>query len=177
MPKAFQRNYGLRSVGSTRRDKLEDYLASQLGHHPMADSRVTERLARFQINDPRVDLSRARRTSHARYWYNLHIVIVNDGRHMESREDVLYEMQQMIINSARAKDHWLSRAAIVPDHVHLAVGCKLEEAPSDVALAYLNNLAYARGMTEVFRYGYYVGTFSEYDLRVIPRPDECSVSA
>ena len=96
---------------------------------------------------------------------------------MESREDVLYEMQQMIINSARAKDHWLSHAAIAPDHVHLAVGCKLEEAPCDVTLAYLNNRAYACGMTEVFHYGYYVGTFSEYDLRVIPRPDERSVSA
>ena len=174
-PNAFQRNYGLRSIGSTRREKLEAYLASQLAHHPMADSRVTERLARFQIHDPCVDLSKPRRTSHAQYWYNLHIVLVNDQRYMEIRESVLQEICQMIVASAQEKEHWLSRSAIIPDHIHLALGCKLEESPSEVALSYLNNLSFACGMKPVFRYGYYVGAFSEYDLGVIPRPEESVV--
>jgi hypothetical protein len=34
-PKAFQRNYSLRAVGSTKREKLDAYIASQLHHHPM----------------------------------------------------------------------------------------------------------------------------------------------
>src|SRR4029077_19121670 len=46
---------------------------------------------------------------------------------------------------------------------------KLDASPEEVALTYMNNLAYAQGMSEVFRYSYFVGTFGEYDLGVIPR--------
>ncbi len=67
MPNAFRRNYSLRSIGSTKRDKVEAYLASQLEHHTMADERVQERLAEYQISEPQVDLSRERQTSHAIY--------------------------------------------------------------------------------------------------------------
>lgn len=166
----FRRNYGLRSVGSTRRDRLEQYLATQVDHHPMADARVTERLKAYQIDRPEVSLSRPRRTSHAQYWYNLHIVLVSDGRYMELRDSVLRGLREMILRVVAAKEHWLSRAAILPDHVHMTVGCRLAESPEDVVLSYMNNLAYTCGMKAVFRFGYYVGTFSEYDLGVIPRP-------
>ncbi len=169
-PKAFRRNYGIRSIGSTRRTKLEQYLATQLDHHAMADLKVQSRLAKYQIHQPEVDLSQPRRTTHARYWYNLHIVIVNDSRYMEIRHEVLTALREMIVRASNVKGHWLSRAAIVPDHIHLTLGCRLEEAPEEVVLSYMNNLAYAYGMKRVFKYGYYVGTFSEYDLRMIPRP-------
>jgi hypothetical protein len=39
-PKAFRRNYGLRSVGSASREAVEKYVQGQADHHPMADSRV-----------------------------------------------------------------------------------------------------------------------------------------
>jgi REP element-mobilizing transposase RayT len=168
-PDAFRRNYALRSIGSTRREKLEQYLATQLDHHPMADARVQQRLHKFQIHRPEVDLSQPRRTTHAQYWYNLHVVMVNDGRHMEIRGDILQGIHDMLLKASTAKGHLLSRAAIVPDHVHLALGCNLKESPEEVVLAYLNNLAFVCGMKAVFRYSYYVGTFSEYDLGVIPR--------
>ena len=169
MPEAFRRNYSLRSIGSTRRDKLQEYLAIQLDHHPMADPRVMKRLEQLQIHCPAIDLSQPRRTAHAQYWYNLHIVVVNDARHMEIREDVLQAMHDMIIKVAQAKEHLLSRAAILPDHLHLLLGSDLKESPEDVVLAYMNNLAYAIGMKPIFKFGYYCGTFSEYDLGVIPR--------
>lgn len=63
-PNAFRRNYGLRSVGSTRREKLERYLQAQLEHHPMVDSRAQELLKKYQIHHPSVDLSVAQHTSH-----------------------------------------------------------------------------------------------------------------
>jgi REP element-mobilizing transposase RayT len=169
MPNAFRRNYSLRSIGSTRREKLEQYLATQLAHHRMADTRVDERLRQYQVCQPDVDLSRPRETSHARYWYNLHVVLVNDCRYMEIREGVLRAIRDMILAASAAKGHVLSRAAIVPDHIHMTLGCGLNESPEEVVLAYMNNLAYACGMTRLFRYSYYVGTFSEYDLGVIPR--------
>ena len=35
-------------------------------------------------------------------------------------------------------------------------------------LSYMNNLAHVCGLKKVFNYSYYVGTFSEYDIGVIP---------
>jgi hypothetical protein len=49
LSKPFRRNYSLRSIGSTRRERLEQYLANQLGHHRMAEPRVQQRLERYQI--------------------------------------------------------------------------------------------------------------------------------
>jgi REP element-mobilizing transposase RayT len=115
MPNAFRRNYSLRSIGSTKRDKVEAYLASQLEHHPMADERVQERLAEYQIHDPKVDLSDERQTSHAIYWYNLHLVFVMRDREMHLAHGELSAMREMIRGAAKSKGHLLSRAAILPD--------------------------------------------------------------
>jgi REP element-mobilizing transposase RayT len=171
MPDAFRRNYGLRSIGSTRRGKLEQYLSSQLEHHPIADERVAQRFIQYQIHHAGVDLSQARSSSHSLYWYNLHIVMVNDRRWREIRHDVLLRIRDMILNASCAKGHRLSRGAILPDHIHLTLSCALEESPQHVALGYMNNIAYANGMKPLFAFNYYVGTFSEYDLGVIPRGD------
>jgi hypothetical protein len=53
----------------------------------------------------------------------------------------------------------------------LALGCPLEVAPSEVALGFLNNLAYAHGMKAVFQFGAYAGTFGEYHQGAV-RSDE-----
>ena len=167
--KAFQRNYSLRSIGSANRETIDNYVRTQLEHHPCADARVTERLMDFQIFNPDVDLSQSSSTSHATYWFNLHLVIVNDGRFREIRSDRLKSLHDMILKVASCKGHLLSRAAILRDHLHLTMRCAIDESPQQVALAYLNNLAYSQGMTAIFRCGYFVGTFGEYDLGAIQR--------
>jgi hypothetical protein len=73
----------------------------------------------------------------------------------------------MILKASRAKGHRLCRAGILADHVHLLLGCNLTEAPQEVALGYLNNLAYAQQMRPVYQFGFYVGTVGEYDLGAI----------
>jgi len=168
MPRAFRRNYSIRSLGSTRGTKLDEYLASQLGHHPMADPAVQERFEKYQIYHPEVDLHNLRQTQHAVYSYNLHLVFVAEERWREIRHDVLCAIRDMAESASRSKQHLLRRAALLPDHVHLTLGCQLNEAPQDVALSYMNNLAYAQGMKAVYRFSYFVGTFGEYDLGVIP---------
>jgi REP element-mobilizing transposase RayT len=170
LPNAFRRNYSLRSIGSTRREKLERYLASQLDHHPMADPRVQAKLPKYQIHHPQIDLSQPQRTSHAIYWYNLHLVFVNEGRWREIDDKRLQSLHDTIEQMSKEKEHLLSRAAIVPDHLHLTLGCKLQESPQEVVFAYMNSLADACEVKPVFRFSYYSGTFSEYDLGVIPRP-------
>lgn len=166
-PKAFQRNYLLRSIGSTRGDKLDAYLASQPERHRMADPRVQTRLQRYQIHNPQVDLSAARFSEHAKYWYNLHVVFVNEDRLMEVRDEVLSSLREMVLKASTMKRHLLSRAAILPDHVHLTLGCSLGESPLEVGLSYMNNLAWACGMKRVFQRSLFLGTFGEYDLGAI----------
>jgi REP element-mobilizing transposase RayT len=162
-PKAFQRNYCIRSVGAATRSTVEDYVANQLGHHQMADPRVQERLARFQKTYPEVDLGKPSFSSHGEYWYALHVVFVNDDRWPEVREEVLGSLSDMIERAAAKHGHRLSRASLLADHLHLTVGCPIDQSPQDIALGYVNNCAYVCGLKPVFRFGYYVGTIGEYD--------------
>jgi REP element-mobilizing transposase RayT len=162
LPRALRRNYALRSFGSATRTAIEEYVASQLNHHGMADPRAEAILERFQVANADVDLSQPRSTAHAIYWYNLHVVVVHRERWTEIRESILEQARQMIERACRAKGIALSRVGILADHVHLALGCPLEMAPADVALAFLNNLAYVHGMRPVYQFGAYFGTFGEY---------------
>lgn len=171
IPSAFRRNYSLASVGSTKREKLESYVAQQIEHHQYADPRFRAFLGRFQIVRANVDLSQRQATSHALYTFNLHVVLETQPGMSAYGEPTLQAWHDMIQRASLSKGHRLSRASILPDHIHLLVGCKHDESPEQVALGYLNNLAHACGMKPVFRYSYYVGSFGEYDLGGIERAD------
>lgn len=166
-PVAFQRNYDLRSIGSTKRDKLEAYVASQVEHHMADDPALGAVFSDLQIINPDVALSQPRFTAHARYWANLHLVLVHDWRHCETRPEVWIAVRDMLRRASNAKHHLLSRVGIVPDHIHLTLGIHPQESPLDVGLSYLNNLAYAQGFKPVFMSGFYVATFGEYDLGAV----------
>jgi len=162
-PRAFQRNYSVRSIGSAKRTVVENYVADQLGHHRMADPDVQQRLARFQKSYPDVDLSKPCFSSHGQYWYNLHVAVVNEERWTEIREDVLQKPSDMIEGVASKHGYRLSRVGLLADHIHMTMGCPIDRSPEEVALGYLNNCAYACGLKPVFQFSYYVGTFREYD--------------
>ena len=166
LPKAFKRNYAVRSVGSVRRDVIENYVSSQLDHHRMADARVQKRLERYQLLNDDVVLAAPGVGSHSRYWYNLHVVLVNDGRWMEIRDDTLSAIRDAVVATSEKWGHRIARAGILPDHLHLVLGCPSGMSPQGVALSYMNNCAYALGMKPVFRASFYVGTFGEYDTGV-----------
>ena len=167
LPKAFRRNFAIRGFGHVTRSVIENYVATQLGHHRMADARIQERFLSFQIDDPTVDLSQPQQTSHGIYWHNLHVVLVHSERWAEVRESVLQAVHDMIRKVAQGKGYRLSRGAILADHIHVTLGCPFDVSPADVALSYVNNLAYVHGMKPVFQYGAYIGTFGEYDQRVV----------
>jgi REP element-mobilizing transposase RayT len=146
LPKPLKRNYAIRSFGQVIRETVEAYVASQLEHHQMADARVQERLGRYQIHNADVDLSQVRQTSHGLYWYNLHVVLVHRERWAEIRDEVLRRVRDMIVAACDAKGWLLSRAGILADHVHLALGCTIETAPVDVGLSFLNNCREVRNI-------------------------------
>ena len=166
-PKAFRRNYGMYSVGTVKRDVVENYVASQLTHHQMADSRVQGKLDGFGFHTPEVDLSEPRRSSHGEFVYNLHFVLVHDGRWAEIRDEVLKATHDALLSIGKKKGHLLSRSAVLADHVHFTLGARLSESPEEIALAYLNNLAFTHGMRPLFEFGYYAGTFGPYGIGAV----------
>lgn len=167
-PKALRRNYYLTTVGSARREVIENYIAAQHEHHKMADELVQQELTRYDFVDPRVDLSAARTTNHGCFMYNLHLVLVNLGRRIVISEEILTQIYNSILLVAGENQHLLRRMSVVPDHTHFALGCHMHESPESVALHYMNRIACALGY-DLFQYGYYVGTFGEYDIRTMRR--------
>jgi len=172
IPRPFQRNYALRSFGPATRAAVEGYIASQLQKDPMADARTQAVLEGFQINSAEVDLSRARGTAHAIYWYNLHLVLVHQERWREVRVEVLEHVKSILERICRKKGYALSRAGVLTDHIHMAIGCPIESAPAEIALGFLNNLAFVYGMKPVFQFGAFVGTFGEYHQGAVVSDDE-----
>ncbi len=168
-PKAFRRNFSLNSLGDVRREVVEAYVADQLGHHGMADPRVQQQLEEFQLTFSDVDLSQPQFSAHGQYIYNLHLVLVHNDDWCEVRRDRLEATRDMIIKAACSKEHRLSRVSLFADHLHITMGCSYKTSPQEVAISYLNNLAFVHGMKEVYRYGYYVGTFGEYDMGAVWR--------
>ena len=133
-PKAFQRNYCLRSIGAANRSVVEDYVANQLNHHKMADPRVPQHLSLFQKSYPNVDLSKASFSSHGKYWCNLHLAIVNQERWMEVKDDVLNKTCCTIERVASKHGHRMSRLGLLADHIHIMLGCPIGQSPEEVAL-------------------------------------------
>ncbi len=75
----------------------------------------------------------------------------------------------MIVGVCGKQGYLLSHAGIVSDHVHITLGGVPNQSPGEIVVRFMNNLAYREGMKQVFEFGYYVGTFGEYDLGAIPR--------
>ena len=168
-PRAFRRNYRIESVGAANSKSLAKYIAGQPKHHPMADPRVQKRFEVLQFHDPKVDLERVRYSSHGQFIYNLQVVIENAEGWHELNPETLMNTRDMVIRSVRAKGHLLSRVGLLSNHLHIAVGCCIDAAPSSVVLSLMNNIAYVQRMRHVLRFSYYVGSFGPYDRNVVRR--------
>lgn len=168
LPKAFRRNYGLRSIGDAGADVVEGYVRRQTAHHPMADDRMQRRFESLSI-DGGADLKTPRISGHAQFLYNLHLVLVHQDRDKEVRAAILERRRLRVLAIAAKKGHLIGSGQLLADHLHVMLGCKLTESPQQVALGYMNNLAYTEGMKPLFEFSYYVGTFGEYDLDAVRR--------
>ena len=67
----------------------------------------------------------------------------------------------MVFRCAQARKYQLSRLAILADPYGIP--------PGSVALCYMSNVAFAHGMSHMFKFSYYVGTFEEYDMEAVRR--------
>jgi REP element-mobilizing transposase RayT len=171
-PVNFSRKLSLRTIGDNHREMVENYIRSQIPHSDLADSRFTENLKRFAIDNPDVDLSQPTRSSSGRYWYNLHLVLVTASRHRFFADDLLSRITDGCLAIGRRKGYWISTGSVMPDHVHLALRGDIRQSPHEIAACFQNNLAYLLGQRRVWTDTYYVGTFGEYDMKVVRRPGD-----
>jgi REP element-mobilizing transposase RayT len=169
IPVKFSRKVSLRSLGDATKATIEEYIRNQIPKARYVDPRTEALLAQFTVRNPHVDLSMPTETNSGRYWYNLHLVLVTAQRVGYFDADCLTKIRDGCFRIAQKKKHAISIESVVPDHVHLAMRGNPEHSAQEIALAFMNNLAYLLGSSPIWEYGYYVGTFGEYDMRSVRR--------
>lgn len=165
----FSRKIGFRTIGDNRRTDVEAYIRSQVEKEVFVDPRFAEVLQRFTVADSGVRLDQPTRTNSGRYWYNLHLVLVLDRRDRLTDENSLRTMDQSCLAIATKKGYAVSTRSVMPDHLHLALRGDIEHSPEEIALAMMNNLAFAFGQNRIWQSSYYAGTFGEYDMQTVRR--------
>jgi REP element-mobilizing transposase RayT len=171
-PIEFSRKLAVRSVGDPTRERVEDYIRNQVANEALADERFREMLASFTVVNPEVDLSVPTETHSGRYWYNLHLVLVVSERYRIGKVANLAKIRDTTLRICVKKGYAISRLAVLPDHLHLAVRGVVTHSPADIALSFLNNLAHVLDQCRWWKAGYYAGTFGEYGMAAV-RP-ECA---
>lgn len=166
-PCQFSRKVAIRSIGDNTREIVEQYIKNQVGEASFTDHRFAEFLQQFTVVDPSVDLAQPAETLSGRYWYNMHLVLVNQQRFRFVEEKPLATLRDCSLAVAAKKGYRISALSVMPDHLHIALGGNIEQSPQDIALAFQNNLAYALGQNALWSHEFYVGTFSEYDMNAI----------
>lgn len=166
-PVTFSRKVSIRTVGDNTTPAIEGYIRGQVSNEDFIDSRFSALLEQFTVINPRVDLRQPAETNSGRYWYNLHLVLVTNGRHRIVDEQGLTTIRDGSFKIAEKKEYAIGAISVMPDHVHFALRGNLEHSPERIALSFQNNLAHMLNRGAVWRKGYYVGTFGVYDMRAI----------
>jgi REP element-mobilizing transposase RayT len=168
-PIEFSRKLAVRTIGDNTTQDVERYVRGQVEKESFDDARYAEFLREFTVVDPDVDLGQPTTSNSGRYWYNLHLVLlVADGCRFHDREN-LVAIRDWSLAIGRKKGYAISTLSIMPDHIHAALRGNVENSPEEIALAFMNNLAYALGQSEIWRPSYYAGTFGEYDMGAVRR--------
>ncbi len=77
----FSMKTSFRAIGPNTGETVENYLANQVDKEQLCDPAYEDLVRKYTQCNEAVDLSLATETRSGRYWYNLHIVLVLDGRH------------------------------------------------------------------------------------------------
>ena len=166
MPVDFSRKVSFRSLGENTSEVVENYIRGQVGKEDFADPRYREIMRQFTVTCKEVTLSEPAESHSGRYWFNLHLVLVVADRFRITAPARLGEIRDAAFTVASEGGHVIAALSVMPDHLHVALRGNIEQSPAEIALVFQNGLARAAGC-RVWQDGYYVGTFSEYDLGVI----------
>ncbi|MFZ4396205.1 MAG: transposase, partial [Kiritimatiellia bacterium] len=164
----FSRKVSFRSLGENTTPDVDGYIRKQVGKERFADPRFEAIMRQFTVRSPDVDLARPSESASGRYWYNLHLVLVVVDRFRITNPEKLAQLRDAAFAAAGDTGCRIAALSVMPDHVHMALRGDISRSPEAIALAFQNGLAHAAGC-RAWQDGYYVGTFSEYDLDVIRR--------
>lgn len=166
-PVTLSRKVSIRTVGDNTTQSVEGYIRAQVRNAQFVDSRFAEFLEQFTTVNSRVNLQHPTETSSGRYWYNLHLVWLTEGRYRIVDEQALKTIRDGSFRIAEKKDYKIGAVSVMPDHLHIALRGNLEHSPEQIALAFQNSLAHMLNRGAVWQPGFYVGTFGEYNMRAI----------
>jgi REP element-mobilizing transposase RayT len=166
-PIDFSRKLAVRSLGDPARTQVEAYIRNQVPQEALADERFREMLTAFTVVNPEVDLSGPTETNSGRYWYNLLLVLVVSERYRIGEAATLAKIRDTAWRICTKKGYAVSTLAVLPDYLHLAVRGAIEQSPEEIALSFLNNLAYVLDQRPWWQAGYYAGTFGEYSIAAV----------
>ncbi len=156
----FRRNYRITSVGTSNKEIIDAYVAKQPQRHIMADEKVQATIEQVQFHDPAVDLAATRRSSHGEFIHSLQIVVELEPGGYETRPSVLDMFRKMAIATCSRHQWPLSRIGLLSNHMHLLLGAGINDAPEEIAMALMNNIAWSQGMKPILRFSFYAGTCS-----------------
>ena len=168
-PTAFSRKVGFRGIGDNRTADVEAYIKRQVEKEAFVDQRFAGLLKQFTVTHPDVRLDQPTETNSGRYWYNLHLVLVVEHGNRFTDGESLRTIDRSCSAIARRKGYAISTRSVMPDHLHLALRGNIEQSPEEIALAIMNNLAYAFGQNPIWQPSYYAGTFGDYDMDAVRR--------
>jgi REP element-mobilizing transposase RayT len=163
----FSRMIGVRAIGVNTRRDIEGYLEKQIVRAEFVDPHFAQALGDLTYIHPEVGLTRPAESVRGRYWYNLHLVLVVEGRVPIRDLAVIKQVRDSCLAIAEKKGHALSRVAPMPDHLHLALRGNIEQSPLEIAATYLNNLAYRLNQGRIWSRSFYLGTFGEYTTHAL----------
>jgi REP element-mobilizing transposase RayT len=163
----FSRKLAVRSLGDPTRGQVETYIRNQVPKEALADERFREMLTAGTVVHPQVGLSQPTESNSGRYWYNLHLVLVVSERYRIGEAATLAKIRDTTLRICVKKGYAASTLAVLPDHLHLAFRGAIEQSPEEIALSFLNNLAYVLGQRPWWEAGYYAGTFGEYSMAAV----------
>jgi REP element-mobilizing transposase RayT len=166
-PTTFSRKLAVRTIGDNTTTEVEAYIRRQVDKEPLGDPRFKEFLREFTVRNPQVNLADPTVSNSGRYWYNLHLVLVVAQRWRFTDRESLTTLRDWGLAVANKKGHAISTLSVMPDHIHVSLRGNIDQSPQEIALAFLNNLAFALGQKPIWQPSYYVGTFSEYSMDAV----------
>ena len=113
-------------------------------HQRLADPDVQKRIQSLQFHDASVDLGQVMTGNYGKFVYGLQVVVETKDGLNEIRPSVLAGWRTMIIRAAPKKNWRLCRIGLLSNHIHVLLGPDVTQAPADVALSLMNNLAFAQ---------------------------------
>jgi REP element-mobilizing transposase RayT len=160
-PVSFSRKVACDSVGNPNEPSVDRYLRDQLDGGDFADPKYRETLATLAFTNPDVKATCPQETSSGRYVFALHVVLVTADRVRLPSE------QARKVRGSLEGMGGIARAAMMPDHLHVAVKGDPGRSPSEIVEEIREQTGRGVGTLGLWMSTSYVGTFGSYGMAAI----------